>query len=57
MWSWDYLQNYLVQFVDPSFQNQLFPVGTGGGVGIFWRRPVYQAGTSGIRKSETGQSA
>jgi kumamolisin len=56
VFGWDYLQNYLVQFIDPSFQDALFPVGSGGGVSVFWHRPSYQAGTDGIRKSEPGQS-
>lgn len=56
VWGWDYLQNYLVKYVDPSFQDFLFPGGGGGGVSIFWPRPAYQSGTGGIRRSEPGQS-
>jgi kumamolisin len=56
VWGWDYLQDYLVKFVDPSFQDALFPAGGGGGVSIFWPRPAYQSGTGGIRRSEPGQS-
>jgi subtilase family serine protease len=56
VWGWDYIENYLVTFLGPSFQHALFPAGGGGGVSIFWKRPFYQAGTPGIRKSEPGQS-
>ena len=55
-WGWDYLENYLVQYVDPSFLHQLFPVGGGGGVSVFWHTPYYQQLTSGVRRSEPGQS-
>jgi len=56
VWGWDYLENYLVQFVDPSFLHQLFPTGGGGGVSVFWHTPYYQAFTPGIRRTEPGQS-
>src|SRR6185295_13259197 len=55
VWGWDYIQDYLVKFVGPQFQNALFPAGTGGGVSIFWRRPDYQDRTRGIRVSEPNQ--
>jgi kumamolisin len=56
VWGWDYLQNWLVQYISPNYQNQLFPVGGGGGVSIFWPLPAYQKVTAGIRLSEPGQS-
>jgi kumamolisin len=56
VWGWDYLQNYLVKYLGPQYQNALFPVGGGGGVSIFWRLPDYQEKTPGIRRSEPGQS-
>jgi subtilase family serine protease len=56
VWGWDYLQNYLIEFVGPQFQNALFPVGGGGGVSIFWPLPAYQRHTPGIRRSEADQS-
>jgi kumamolisin len=56
VWGWDYLQNYLVKYVGPQYENALFPVGGGGGVSIFWFRPAYQQETPGIRRSEPGQS-
>ncbi|HEX4420715.1 MAG TPA: S53 family peptidase [Kofleriaceae bacterium] len=56
VWGWDYLENYLVQYVDPSFLHELFPAGGGGGVSVIWQRPYYQDGTHGIRKTEAHQS-
>jgi kumamolisin len=57
VWGWDYLQNYLVEFVGPQDQNTLFPAGGGGGVSVFWPLPDYQNHLFGIRRSEPGQSA
>jgi kumamolisin len=56
VWGWDYLQNYLVEYGGPVFQNSQFPGGGGGGVSIVWSLPPYQSHTAGIRRSEPGQS-
>ncbi|HET9623199.1 MAG TPA: S53 family peptidase [Kofleriaceae bacterium] len=56
VWGWDYLENYLVANVDPTFLHQLFPTGGGGGVSTFWKRPFYQEFYPGIRRTEAGQS-
>jgi subtilase family serine protease len=42
VWGWDYLQNYLVKYVGPQWENALFPTGGVGGVSIFWKLPAYQ---------------
>jgi kumamolisin len=55
VWGWDYLQDYLVEVRGPAYQDALFPVGGGGGVSIFWPRPWYQARTSGIEVTASGQ--
>jgi subtilase family serine protease len=47
VWGWDYLLK--------EFGSQVFPVGGGGGVSVFWPRPPYQDGVSGIRTTEPGQ--
>ena len=57
VWGWDYLQNYLVEFGGPIYQNSQFPGGGGGGVSIFWPLAFYQSHTPGIRRSEPGQRA
>ena len=56
VWGWDYIQNYLVKYLGTTYDHAGFPVGSGGGVSIFWRLPSYQEGISGIRLSEPGQS-
>ena len=56
-WSWTYIENYLISIgVFPPGDTSLFPVGTGGGVSVMWGRPLYQAPTAGIRRSEPGQA-
>ena len=55
VWGWDYLQNYF----DTNFGVgvvDVFSVGGGGGVSVYWHTPFYQLFTSGIRTSETKQS-
>jgi subtilase family serine protease len=56
VWGWRSLEAYLVAYVDPGLEGQLFPIGGGGGVSVYWPRPSYQGGTFGIRASEAGQS-
>jgi kumamolisin len=56
VWGWDYLQNYLVEYGGPIYQNSQFPGGGGGGVSIFWPLPHYQSHTPGMRRTEPGQS-
>jgi kumamolisin len=50
VWGWD----YLLPFV-PS-KAAVFSVGGGGGVSVYWRKPLYQFFTSGIQRSEKQQS-
>ncbi|HXJ19415.1 MAG TPA: S53 family peptidase [Polyangia bacterium] len=56
VWGWDYVQDYLVEVLGPTYQNALFPFGGGGGVSTFWPLPSYQAQTNGIRLTQPGQS-
>ena len=51
----DYLQNYFDTNFGPGKVN-LFSVGGGGGVSVYWRQPFYQHFTRGIRRSEKGQT-
>lgn len=55
VWGWDYLQNYFDTYIGQGVVN-LFSVGGGGGVSVYWHTPFYQAFTNGIRRSETKQS-
>jgi kumamolisin len=50
VWGWD----YLLPFV-PS-KDVVFATGGGGGVSVYWRKPLYQFFTFGTRRSE-GQQA
>lgn len=56
VWGWRGLEEYLVTYLDPTLEGALFPLGGGGGVSVYWPRPAYQSGTSGIRRSQAGQS-
>jgi len=55
VWGWDYLQTYLDTYIGKGVYN-LFSVGGGGGVSVYWKTPFYQAFTAGIRSSEAKQS-
>ncbi|QAU23764.1 peptidase S53 [Dyella sp. M7H15-1] len=55
VWGWDYLQNYFDTYIGPNVVN-LFSVGGGGGVSVYWHTPFYQVLTHGIRRSEPNQS-
>ena len=55
VWGWDYLQNYFDTNFGPGKIN-LFSVGGGGGVSVYWHQPFYQRFTRGIRRSEKGQT-
>ncbi len=50
VWGWD----YLIPFV-PS-RDAVFSVGGGGGVSVYWRKPLYQFFTWGTRRSERHQA-
>jgi subtilase family serine protease len=55
VWGWDYIQNYFDTNVGTGIVD-LFSVGGGGGVSVYWHTPFYQLFTSGIRSSEKGQT-
>jgi kumamolisin len=56
-WSWDYLSQLctLLGALDPVSCG-IFPVGSGGGVSVFFPRPFYQFFVPGMRNSEPGQA-
>jgi subtilase family serine protease len=58
VWGWDYIANYLNANapISGGWKQQLFSTGSGGGVSIYWQKPVYQLLTQGIRRSEPNQS-
>ena len=55
VWGWDYLQNYFDKYVGQGVID-LFSVGAGGGVSVYWKRPFYQFFTPGVRNSEKNQT-
>jgi subtilase family serine protease len=55
VWGWSYIQNYFDTNFGPGLID-LFAVGGGGGVSVFWRKPFYQNFTHGIRTSQPHQS-
>ncbi|MEO5768591.1 MAG: peptidase S53, partial [Polyangia bacterium] len=56
VWGWDYLRDYFIEVIGSPDENAFFPLGSGGGVSIFWPAPWYQTRTAGIRVTEPGQS-
>lgn len=54
VWGWDYLEAYFATYL--GIDLDLFSVGGGGGVSVFWPVPRYQQFTTGVRKSEKNQT-
>jgi kumamolisin len=54
-WGWDYLGPLCVALFGAP-PNCEFPIGTGGGVSIYFPRPSYQSFTPGMRNSAGGQA-
>lgn len=55
VWGWDYIQNYFDKYVGQGAID-LYSVGAGGGVSVYWKRPFYQLFTRGVRTSEKNQT-
>ena len=55
VWGWDYIQHYFDTNFGPGLVD-LFSVGGGGGVSVYWHEPFYQWFTHGIRRSEKRQA-
>lgn len=55
VWAWDYIQDYFDKYVGKGVID-LFSVGGGGGVSVYWRTPLYQLFTQGIKTSEKKQT-
>ncbi len=49
VWGWDYLLPF-------AAREDIFSVGGGGGVSTFWKVPLYQWFTSGIKRSQSKQT-
>jgi kumamolisin len=55
-WSWRYLQPLCDAFGQTPVQCGTYPVGTGGGVSIYFNRPFYQWFTPGMASTPAGQA-
>ena len=56
VWGWDYIASYFQTNFGVDITDQVFSVGGGGGVSVFWQLPRYQQFTGGIRRSEKNQT-
>jgi kumamolisin len=56
VWSWDYLVPLCDDLGFDPIECGIFPVGGGGGVSFEYALPFYQAGLSGIQKTQPDQS-
>lgn len=56
VWGWDYISNYFQTNFGVDITSEVFSVGGGGGVSVFWPLPRYQQFTSGIHRSEKNQT-
>jgi subtilase family serine protease len=56
VWGWDYLLGFCAAIGAPDpVTCGIFPVGSGGGVSVFFPKPWYQFGVHGIQRSQPGQ--
>ncbi len=53
-WGWDYLAPLCIEALGGP-ADCLFPIGTGGGVSVYFQRPFYQWSTPGMANSVGGQ--
>jgi kumamolisin len=57
VWGWDYQLGFCAAQGTPSpIACQIFPVGGGGGVSVFFYQPWYQFGVPGVQLSQPGQA-
>ena len=56
VWGWDYLTGLCALFGADPISCGIFPGGGGGGVSVFFPRPLYQLFQSGVQNSQPGQS-
>jgi subtilase family serine protease len=56
VWGWDYLEGLCTAVGAPDpVACGIFPVGSGGGVSVYFERPFYQFGLNGTQLSQPGQ--
>jgi kumamolisin len=55
VWGWDYLEPLCKALNLDPITCGIFPVGSGGGVSVFFSEPFYQFLTAGVQASQPGQ--
>jgi kumamolisin len=55
-WTWDYLIPLCAQLGLDPVSCGIYPVGTGGGISIYVRRPFYQQGIAGMARTQPHQA-
>lgn len=55
VWGWDWQDGYCEALGLSPITCGIFPVGSGGGVSVFFSEPSYQFGTRGVQLSQPGQ--
>jgi subtilase family serine protease len=56
VWAWDYLVDFCAAIGYDPISCGIFPVGSGGGVSVFFKTPFYQEGLGGVQRSQPYQS-
>ena len=56
VWGWDYLTGLCRKLGFDPVSCRIFPVGGGGGVSVYFRKPFYQFDLDGVRRSQPHQS-
>ena len=55
VWGWDYLIGVCSLIGLDPISCGIYPVGSGGGVSVFFQQPSYQSGIPGVQRSQPGQ--
>jgi kumamolisin len=55
-WGWDYLIPFCTSIGDDPVSCGIYPIGSGGGVSLYFDRPFYQWGVPGMADSVRGQT-
>ena len=55
-WGWDYLIGFCASIGDDPVSCGIYPIGSGGGVSLYFDRPFYQWGVPGMADTVGGQT-
>ncbi len=56
VWGWDYLDGLCSYLGYDPISCGIFPAGGGGGVSVYFQKPLYQFFVPGVQRSQAGQS-